>query len=100
MEGDAGGLRLDAGISRRLLCAVAGAAGHAARPGQEAERHHQAAPGEVSRGHRGASVDRGMLMAYNLLPPDQTGERSSILDNAELGAYLASLKTYPLPLDS
>ena len=30
-------------------------------------------------------VDRGMLMAYNLLPPDQAGERSSILDNRELG---------------
>jgi len=45
-------------------------------------------------------VDRGMLMAYNLLPPDQAGERSSILDNAELGAYLASLKAYPLPLDA
>jgi hypothetical protein len=45
-------------------------------------------------------VDRGMLMAYNLLPPDNAGERSSILDNDELAAYLASMKSYPLPLDA
>jgi hypothetical protein len=44
-------------------------------------------------------VDRGMLMAYNLLPPQQAGERSAILDPDELAGYLRTLKSYPLPLD-
>ena len=45
-------------------------------------------------------VDRGMLMAYNLLAPDEAGSRSSILDTPELAAYLQSVKSYPLPLDA
>ena len=45
-------------------------------------------------------VDRGMLMAYNLLPPTDAGEKSSILDDGELAGYLPSMKSYPLPLDT
>jgi len=45
-------------------------------------------------------VDRGMLMAYNLLPPADAGARSSILDTEQLASYLASVKAYPLPLDA
>jgi hypothetical protein len=45
-------------------------------------------------------VDRGMLMAYNLLPPTDAGAKSSILDDDELDGYLPSVKSYPLPLDA
>lgn len=45
-------------------------------------------------------VDRGMLMAYNLLPPNDAGEKSAILDVDELEGYLASVKSYPLALDA
>jgi hypothetical protein len=44
-------------------------------------------------------VDRGMLMAYNLLPPNAAGEKSAILDDSELAKYLAAVNSYPLPLD-
>ena len=44
-------------------------------------------------------VDRGMLMAYNLLPPRSAGGRSAILDPEELAGYLRSLQGYPLALD-
>jgi hypothetical protein len=45
-------------------------------------------------------VDRGMLMAYNLLPPTDASTRSSILDTDEMAGYLSSVKSYPLPLDA
>jgi hypothetical protein len=44
-------------------------------------------------------VERGMLMAYNLLNPADAGGRSAILDLETLKAYLPSLGDYPLPLD-
>jgi len=44
-------------------------------------------------------VDRAMLMCYNLLPPLESGNRNSILDNTELAKYLIGAKPYPIPLD-
>jgi hypothetical protein len=44
-------------------------------------------------------VDRAMLMCYNLVPPFQSENKNSILDNAELENYLDGAKKYPLHLD-
>jgi hypothetical protein len=44
-------------------------------------------------------ADRGLLMAYNLLPPSDPAVRNSILDMEALHPYLEGLRGYPLALD-
>lgn len=44
-------------------------------------------------------VDRGLLMCYNMGNLKNPSTRNSILETQELRKYVASLSTYPLPLD-
>jgi hypothetical protein len=44
-------------------------------------------------------VDRGILMVYHSSTPTEFDPKNSIFDEKEAKSYLASLNTYPLPLD-
>lgn len=44
-------------------------------------------------------VDRGMLMSYNMSNWQQLSTLNSIYEPATLSKYIASLESYPLPLD-
>jgi len=80
----------------QMLVAVRGALHGRGRVLSATIRLHQV----KYRGSTGVPpVDRGMLMAYNLLPPESAGEKSAILDLDELAGYTRSLRGYPLPLD-
>src|ERR1019366_1414323 len=44
-------------------------------------------------------VDKGLLMCYNMGNLTHPGTGNSILETTELKKYIASVTTYPLPLD-